>query len=256
MKVAPIRFLFFALILTAAHGQLTYAQDLQILTTEIPPIAFTKDGKVTGFCTEVVEDIQRRLNNHASIQVLPWKRAYQMAQERPNTALYCTMRTAERENLFKWVGPVTTSQTNFYAKSGSTIRINNLEDAKKQGPILIPRGFYSYQYLQGLGFQNLEAVDSAQIMLKMLLAGRRSLMVLDSQLLPSLLEKINARPEEVEMIQTALTTRSYVAFSKATADETVAKWQSALDQMKREGSFQRLHKNWFPDKAPARVNQP
>ena len=36
------------------------AAELRILTTEVPPLAFTRDGQVTGFCVEVVKAIQQR----------------------------------------------------------------------------------------------------------------------------------------------------------------------------------------------------
>lgn len=85
------------------------AADLRLLTEDgNPPFSFTKDGKVEGLGIEIVDEIQRRLGSNVPTEVYPWPRAYKMLQETPNTAHYFTTRTAEREALFKWVGPTTT----------------------------------------------------------------------------------------------------------------------------------------------------
>jgi polar amino acid transport system substrate-binding protein len=40
-----------------------------------------------------------------NIKVVPWAREYLMLQTQANIALFSTTRIAERESLFKWVGP-------------------------------------------------------------------------------------------------------------------------------------------------------
>lgn len=54
--------------------------------------------------TELVREILRRLGETASIQVVPWARGYQMVQRTPGTGLFATIRSAQREADFKWVG--------------------------------------------------------------------------------------------------------------------------------------------------------
>ena len=52
------------------------AGELSILTEEDAPLNFTRDGEVTGISGEIVKEIMRRLEIKASIEVLPWARAY------------------------------------------------------------------------------------------------------------------------------------------------------------------------------------
>jgi polar amino acid transport system substrate-binding protein len=40
----------------------------------------------------------------------------------------------------------------------------------------------------------------------------------------------------------------YLAFSRKTPDEVVRRWQAALDDLKKDGTFARLFAKWLPGK--------
>ena len=82
------------------------ARSLQFYTEEYPPLNYSRDGRPVGLAVDLVRELFERTGDHGRISVVPWARGYQAAQLEPNTALFVTMRTAERERLFKWVGPV------------------------------------------------------------------------------------------------------------------------------------------------------
>ena len=96
-----------------------------------------QDGKVTGFATEVVQEILKRLNQPDNIKMMAWDDAYNLALAEKNVVLFSTTRTEQRESLFHWVGPIGSYRDILYARSGSGIVINNLEDAKKVGNCLL-----------------------------------------------------------------------------------------------------------------------
>lgn len=229
------------------------AEPLQILTADIPPMAFMKNGQLTGYCVDLVREIQRRIGSKTGIELQPWARAYRTALDGANVVLVCPKRTADREALFKWVGPLFTSQTNFYARPVDHVRLASLDEAKKLGGVLVPREFYSYQYLQEAGFTNLEPANSSLTMLRMLLGGRRPVMVLDHRQLAPLLEEAGARSDEVEVVRTVFTIGSYLSFPRHAPDRLVSQWQDALDRMKRDGSFARIHRKWYREAPPPDV---
>lgn len=129
----------FAMLFAAAAATAAPDGGMKILTADIPPMAFMKDGRVTGYCVDVVREIQRRIGDSTAIELQPWARAYRSAQEGANVVLVCPKRTADREHQFKWVGPLFTSQTNFYARPVDRVRIASLEDAKKLSGVPAPR---------------------------------------------------------------------------------------------------------------------
>jgi hypothetical protein len=155
------RFNWFCLILTlfalagcvcAPQKNMTGTSDLRMLTEEYPPVTFMKDGKVTGFVTDMVREITARQGIPDKIRLTSWDEAYKAATSNPNVVLFSAERTKKREKLFQWVGPVGKNSAILYAKKGSSIRINGLEEAKKIAAIAMTTDWFTEQYLKGKGF--------------------------------------------------------------------------------------------------------
>lgn len=233
------------LILSLFTG-IAYAQNLTIITEEYPPLSLKKEGILTGSSVEVVREILRRLKQPNNIIMLPWARGYNLLTTQPNIALFSTTRTKERESLFHWVGPLCISQNGFYAKKGSAIHINSLEDAKKVGSIATYKEDAREQMLSSWGFLNLDSSNSAASNLKKLLSGRVDLWLYDSLGMPEVAKQVGVDTAELELILPLNEVSLYVAFSKWTPEKIVKKWQETLDDMKRDGTFEFLSNKWLP----------
>lgn len=221
-------------------------QALTLYTEEYPPLNFSRDGKPAGLGVEIVKEILHRTGQHAEIEVVPWTRGYNAAQTQADTGLFVTMRTEEREKLFKWVGPVLVTVTSFYALKGSGLRIDSLEDARSAGIIAVPREWYSYQALAAKDMPNLYGVLGPKQMMTMLRYKRVPLVVADNVTLASLLALAELKPADVEPLYTLMSSHAYIAFSPSTDDALIAQWQGALDQMKADGRFQAIYHKWLP----------
>lgn len=222
------------------------AQPLRLYTEEYPPINFSQNGQPTGLATEVVQAIMQRTGQNAPITVVPWARGYQEALQRANTGLFVTMRTREREQLFKWVGPITRNVTSFYALRRSFLSISRLEDAREYGEIAVPRDWYSHQRLLAEGFSNLTPVTGPAQVVSMLKRGRVKLMVLDNLSLSALLAQGDIQADEVQLLFNFMHSDSYIAFSQQTDDALIARWQRELNEMKSDGSFAVIYQKWLP----------
>ena len=240
-KIAIVLFMIFLL---SVPGGL--AQELTVISEENPPFNFIKDGVFTGSSTEVVREIMRRLDLTAAIQVLTWARAYQLALTQPNVVLFSTARTKEREDLFHWVGPIYKVRFGFYARRGSGPYLTCLADAKKVGAIATYKDDVREQLLKSQGFTNLDSSKSPASNLKKLLAGRVDLWLYSNLGVPSVARQLGIDPAEVELVLPFKDKYAYIAVSKGTPRVMVEKWQAALDDMKRDGSFGRISKQWLP----------
>nr|WP_267876210.1 transporter substrate-binding domain-containing protein [Duganella rivi] len=225
---------------------------MRIIGAVIPPLSYMRDGVIAGYCVDLVREIQRRVGDHTAVELLPWARAYRMGKEGANVILLCPKRTPEREPYFKWIGPVLESESTFYALRRSQVRLATLDDARALEGILVPREFYSYQYLRAAGFTNLEPVNTSQAMLAMLMAGRRPVMVLDREQLPVLLAQAKVSPDQVEPVLKLMSIHSYFTFPLNAPPEQIARWQQALERIKRDGTLARLQRQWFPETAAHR----
>lgn len=64
----------------------------------------------------------------ADFRLLPWARAYTEAQLRERHCVYSTTRTPERESLFTWIGPLTSSTWTAFALENTHITADTLTD--------------------------------------------------------------------------------------------------------------------------------
>ncbi|SCK14556.1 ABC transporter substrate-binding protein [Vogesella sp. LIG4] len=226
------------------------ASTVQLLTHEEEPNNFTKDGAIVGLYPEVAREIQSRLGQSLPITMLPWPRAFAKLQSEPATCILDMGRTPERENKFQWIGPITTGRFGFYAKRSNSLRIHNLAEAKAVDRVLVPNGWYTYELLKKLGFNNLEPTLTPETMVAMLLHDRGKLMFAAAFTLPKLLAKTQARLDDVEMVMLVNQSQSYIVCSQDTPPEFVNAWQHMLVTMKRDGTFRALFQKWRPDDTP------
>lgn len=228
---------------------LATATELQLYTEENPPLNFSRDGQADGLSVAAVRELLRRTGDSGTIQMVPWARGYMRAQRSANVGLFITVRTPEREELFQWVGPLLSTTTSFYARSGSGLHIDSLDAARQVAAIGVPRDWYSQQVLEGEGFSNLFLAAKPHSMLEMVLHGRIPLMVYEDQLLPSLMAELGASMVDLERHYSFMRTSSYIAFSLQTDTHLIQRWQAALDDMRNDGSLARLQKQWLPNVA-------
>lgn len=218
---------------------------IRIITEELPPFNYVgADGVVTGQATEVVNGILSRLNQKATIEVLPWNEGYNAAVASPSVALYATGRTAERENLFKWVGPITTFDYLLYAKSGSGITLDSLEAAKKVKTIGVVKDDARHQFLLENHFTNILTCESDAECLRNLITGKTDLWFGSSSNSASVAQKEGIDPASFTAAYPVRTVDLYIAFSKDTPDSVIASWQAALDAMKRDGTFDTIRQKY------------
>ena len=77
------------------------------MTEDFPPFNYTENDKVTGYSTEVIEMAFAKAGLKTTFTQWPWLRAYNEAKDKKDHYVFSTSRTAEREKLLKWVGPIT-----------------------------------------------------------------------------------------------------------------------------------------------------
>ena len=237
-------------LLLSLLALLSQAAPLQLYTEEYPPVSFSANGRAEGMASELVRELLKRLGESGEISVVPWARGYHTVQQTPNTALFATIRNAEREPLFQWVGPILLAQNSFYALKNSGIQLHDLTDVAKAGPVAVPRDWFSYQELRNLGLTNLLGVTEPEQMFKMLKRGRVKLIVADNLSFYSTgdaaqqVDYLTAKDVEVALPYRA--SLGYITFWPGTDPAVIQRWQRELDAMKADGSFSRIYQRWLP----------
>ncbi len=209
---------------------------LRIITEVYPPYNFVdKNNNVTGQSTEIVQAILDKTSTRANIEVMPLSQGLAVAEKGPGVVIYSLNRTPQREDLFKWVGPIGYYEQAFYAKKGSAVAISQLEDVKKVDKIGVYKGDAGAQFLASQGFTNLDYSLTDAEALKKLMDGTVQLWLGNKDGLVITAAQVGVNPDDLVMLPTVVIQADlYIAFSKDVPDSTVTAWQSALDALKQE----------------------
>lgn len=215
-------------------------QQFTIMTEEWKPYNFQRNGVPIGISTDILVLILEEIGSsqgREDIKTLPWARAYMMIQNKPNTLLFTTARTQDREALFKWVGPIFEIEYNIYALKTKKIIINSVE-ALRTYAIGTVRDDVRETLLTkktGMKIADLKRVNTNIQNTKKLFLGRVELIVQSKNTLLSTCKKAGLNPGEVEPVFSLDKKSLYYAFHKETPDSVIAKFQTAFESIKRQG---------------------
>ncbi|MDF3160289.1 substrate-binding periplasmic protein [Pseudomonas proteolytica] len=227
------------LLAGSANAAEPSADSLVLLTENFPPYNMAKNGKnfakdenVEGIAVDIVRETFKRAGVSYNLTLrFPWERIYKLALEQPGYGVFVMARLPDREALFKWVGPIGPDDWVLLANADSNIQLTDLEQARRYKV-----GAYKGDAIalslekQGLTPQVvLRDQDNAQ----KLLDGQIDLWATGD---PA--GRYLARQVGITGLKTVLRFNSaqlYLALNKNVSDETVAKLQAALDQLREEG---------------------
>ncbi|WP_034016188.1 substrate-binding periplasmic protein [Pseudomonas aeruginosa] len=238
------RSLLFALLATlllvgCARAETDPDYSMVLLTENFPPYNMAINGKnfaqednIDGIAVDIVREMFKRAGIKYSLTLrFPWDRIYKLALEKPGYGVFVTARLAEREDKFKWVGPIGPDDWVLLAKGDSPITLGSLDEAKKYR-IGAYKGDAIAEFLGKNGFEAdlaLRDQENAQKLVK----GQIDLWASGD---PA--GRYLAKQEGVTGLKTVLRFNSdqlYLALNRETPDEVVQKLQAALDGMRKEG---------------------
>jgi polar amino acid transport system substrate-binding protein len=235
-----------AAVLVSSAG---HAADLLVLTEEFKPYQYEgENGQPTGFMVELVGGLFETAGvgmEGGGVRILPWAEAYDRLLTTDNAAAFMTVRNEEREGRLKWVGPLAPREVWLYRlKSRDDIDAATLDEARKYRVA----AYQSAQsdYLLALGFEDVAIAPQERQNVERLLAG-------DVDLAPSLELMMAQRLRDLGSSYRAVAKVAllddrydyYLALNLNTPDTVVEKLQAALDEARRDGTYDRLEAKYL-----------
>lgn len=227
----------------------SYSQSLSIFTEENAPFNFTKGGKMTGISTEILDATLKDAGMNiptSKFKVIPWARAYDKVQANKNHVLFSMARTAQREKMFQWVGPIYKLQIGLLAKKGNKISIKSKADLKKYKIGTVIDGAPEQLLLkEGVDKSKLERVSKQDINVKKLKAGRIDMLAFNIPATLYSLEKIGEKSSDYEVVYVLKEVDLYYGLNKNTDKAVVAKLQASFDKLKKSGKTDKIIKKYI-----------
>lgn len=235
---------FFVLSNTAKSAEKVY-----LFTEQLPPYSMTVGGKpfahsendITGLCTDIVKNVFKDAEVSYKMKLRNWNYGITRVMRSKNNGIFCTARTEEREKQFKWVGPITNYNAVLFAKPGSSITLDTIEDARKY-KIGGYKGDFMSEYFINKGF-NISTVANDVMNPSRLKQGSIDLWVAEELVGPYIASDALDMDGLVPVLSFK-TTPVYLALNLETPDALVNKLQKALTASRKSGkldNFEQLY---------------
>jgi polar amino acid transport system substrate-binding protein len=222
----------------SATDQFAFAKDLTYITEQYPPFNFQEDGKLKGISVDLLEDIWQRIGlglNRTVIKILPWTECYKTILSKNDTVLFAMARSPEREQLFKWAGPIGPFTTVLLAKRERNVHIVSSKDLNNY-KIGVIRDDNAIQMLEDKGVkgENLMIENTSTPIIEMLDNGSIDAWAHGEIAGIWLIQQSGRNASDYLVPYVLGQTYAYYAFNKEIPDSIVVSFQQALDQIKRD----------------------
>jgi polar amino acid transport system substrate-binding protein len=219
-----------------ATAQAPSAKDLTYITEQFPPYNFQKDGRLQGISVDLLEMVWEKMGaglNRSVIKLLPWAEGYQRALDENNTVLFSTARLPQREQLFKWAGPIGPIRNVLLAKKDRNISITEPADLEKYRIGAIKDDSAVQMLLdKGMKKEDLVLESTSKPVIEMLQNGSIDAWAYGDTAGIWLIQESGANASDFKVVYVLGQTDYYYAFNKETPDSIVQSFQQALDYIK------------------------
>jgi ABC-type amino acid transport substrate-binding protein len=221
--------------------------NLTIYTENYPPYNMVVQGNKKGISIDLLELLLKNLGSSLTrndFKFQPWARAYHLTQNNKNTLLFSTTRTPERENSFKWVGPIHKVQIGLIGKRNSNYNIDAFNDLSqyKIGSVL---NDVAEQLLYTKGFKqnSIDSLTGTNVVdrsLKKLKYNRIDLFAYNLDVACYNIQLDGEHSKDYKMVYVLDEPELYFAFNKQTDDKLVALFQEELNRIKNTDAYQNI----------------
>ncbi|MGL4829213.1 MAG: substrate-binding periplasmic protein [Vibrio sp.] len=229
----------FSVVLGGSLTTNVQAQGLESLTyyTEnYPPLNFSQDGKPTGIAVDLLQQAAAAVNvnlNSEQILVQPWPRSYRSALLKPDAVLFSTTRTAHRENLFNWVGPIADIKVVVFARKSSNIQVKEPMELGNYRIGVIRDDIGEQQLLQfGVPRESMIEGSTVNSLVEQLLKRRIDLLAYDERAVLWWMSQEHFPLEEFETVYVLMQGSLYYAFNKSIDKSVLDDLQKGIERVK------------------------
>lgn len=226
--------------MSAAMATPTFAASkLHLVTESYAPMNYIENGVMKGISVELLQKVMAGAGIDYDMEIMPWARAYALAENKDGYCVFTTVHNAERDKKFQWVEPLLKGYAYLIRKQGSNVEAKTVKDATKY-LVGTQRGDYTVNVLKKLGFKRIDLASDIDITLNKLLLGRIDLMPMVGPLV--IQEEKKGTP--IEPLMVLVEDINGLACNRQIDPQIIAKIQDSLDKFIANGTQAALFKKY------------
>lgn len=242
----------------------TMSVNLTYYTEQLPPYNYMENGTLKGISVDLLEAVTEKMGKKVTreeINLVPWTEGYQAVLAGNNTVLFSTVRNPEREQSFKWVGPIYTYTNVLFARPNQEITIESPEDLKGYRIGVIVDDVAVQQLLDaGVNKSQLVQETNASVLVEKLDNGEIDLWAYPEEAGRYFSEQVTGNYYSYKVVYKLQAQDVYYSFSKDVPDSVIQSFQQALDTLKQEkdaagiSTYERTLGRYIPSIGLAQLN--
>jgi polar amino acid transport system substrate-binding protein len=211
---------------------------LTYYTEQLPPYSYQENGTLTGISVDLLESITEKMGAKVpreEVYLVSWTEGYEKALTQHGTVLFSMARTPEREQSFKWAGPIYTDSEVLFAKRNRGITIRSPKDLLEHR-IGVIAGDIAIKQLLDIGVNQNQIMPESTVsaLIAKLESGEIDLWACPEAAGRYFAEQVTGNYYSYTVVYHLQTTDVYYAFSKDVPDSAVQSFQHAFDAVKVE----------------------
>lgn len=241
-------FYFFSLLIFANSLIAHKIDSFYIMAENWPPYQLVNKGKLYGLSVDVLEEILKRIDSKLTrkdFHPSDWASAYNSTQKLKGRMLFSAAKTKAREGKFKWVGPIASNTAGLIAKKSKDIKILSDDDLKKY-KIGTVKNNASFQILKNKGLSKENFVFSKKLqyrhnLVRMLEKSQIDLLETGNiNFTFRIIDSMGYNKNDYELVYKVKEYDLYFMFNKKTDQSIIDDMQIALDNMKKDGTYEKI----------------
>ncbi|WP_293760097.1 transporter substrate-binding domain-containing protein [uncultured Aquitalea sp.] len=209
------------------------APSLLVVTEDSSWLAYLDaNGNLAGRNVETVRALLIRAGLKSDIQVMPWARAYALAEKRPNTLIFSIARTPEREKRFVWLGVLARMQRTFFRlRDDGSLPPQSLDEVKSCCKVCVGNRDVNEEFLRKAGFEeniNFITADRVADCPRLVQSGAAQLLLGDPEQIHSQMRRQRLPADQLQSVLTLPSANDlYLAANPKTDPATLQSLQQA-----------------------------
>ena len=204
--------------------------DLRWIGQDYKPYSYVNEaGERAGSSVALVNKIMGKIGSTKQvkdIEIHAFSRMFVHQNNDPNTVFFPLARTPDREDYFKWVGPIAMDEPVFFAKKSKNIIIKSDGDLNQ----------YKIAGRDGYGpvksLNNVDLGDSDQEDLQKLQADQVDLVICNKASCLATMQDQGMKIDDYKIVYSMQTSDLSLAFNKETDDKLIEQVKKALEEIK------------------------